>query len=133
MSTLTDKLPKLPAVTDVIDMDEAKKPAFAAAGVVDLTVEQLKELPADLKKVQASVTARIEELRAERTAAVKALPTTLKGLPTLATEKATEFRTEALATVKSLPTAVSTLPAQAKELRIELTARGSDPVAEIGE
>jgi predicted lipoprotein len=119
MSTLTDKLPKLPAVTDVLDLDEAKKPAFAAAGVVDLTVEQLKELPADLKKAQATLTAKLEELRAERTAAVKALPTTVKGLPA----KATEFRTEALATVKALPAQVSTLPAQAKELRVELTAR----------
>ncbi len=123
MSTLTDKLPKLPNVTDVIDLDEAKKPAFAAAGVVDFYVEQLKDIPADLKKVQATVTAKLEELRAERTAAVKALPTTIKGLPA----KATEFRTATLpttlASVKELPSKVSTLPAQVKELRIELTAR----------
>ena len=113
MSTLTDKLPKLPNVTDVIDLDEAKKPAFAAAGVVDFYVEQIKDIPADLKKAQATVTAKFEELRAERTAAVKALPTTIKGLPA----KATEFRTETLASVKELPSKVSTLPAQVSTLR----------------
>ena len=70
MSTLTDKLPKLPTVKlpevklpeiklpDVkIDLDEAKKPAFAAVGVVDVTVEQVKDFPAEAKKVQEKLQA----------------------------------------------------------------------------
>ena len=63
MSTLTDKLPtvKLPTVklpeVKIVDLDEAKKPLFAAVGVVDLSVEQVKDLPAEAKKVQAKVEA----------------------------------------------------------------------------
>ena len=101
MSTLTDKLPKLPEIKlpevklpEMIDLDEAKKPAFAAVGVVDMYVEQVKELPAEAKKVQAKLQAKFDAARTERTAQVKALPTQVKALP-----------------------------AQAKELRIELTAR----------
>jgi len=64
MSTLTDKFPtvKLPEVS----LDEAKKPAFAAVGVVDLYVEQVKEFPADAKKLQAELTAKFEAARYAR-------------------------------------------------------------------
>jgi ferritin-like metal-binding protein YciE len=80
MSTLTDKLPKLPAVKlpEVLDLDEAKKPAFAAVGVVDLYVEQVKEIPAEAKKLQA----KLEAARAARTEKLKAVPAQLKALPT---------------------------------------------------
>ncbi len=90
MSTLTDKLPKLPEIklpeiklpeVKTIDLDEAKKPAFAAAGLVDLYVEQVKELPATAKKAQADLTAKLEARRAVRTAQVKAVPAQLKALP----------------------------------------------------
>ncbi|MCW2501006.1 MAG: hypothetical protein JWN87_2682 [Frankiales bacterium] len=80
MSTLTDKLPKLPAVKlpEVLDLDEAKKPAFAAVGVVDLYVEQVKEIPAEAKKLQA----KLEAARTARTEKLKAVPAQLKALPT---------------------------------------------------
>ncbi|MFN2539750.1 MAG: hypothetical protein ABR549_16585, partial [Mycobacteriales bacterium] len=73
MSTLTDKLTQLEIkLPEVLDLDEAKKPAYAAAGVVDLYVEQVKELPAQAKKVYAArtadLTAKIEAARTERTA-----------------------------------------------------------------
>ena len=102
MSTLTDKLPTLPTVKlptvklpdvklpEVLDLDEAKKPAFAAVGVVDLYVEQVKELPAAAKKAQATITAKIEAARAARTAQVKAVPAQLKALPTEAKKLRTE-------------------------------------------
>jgi chromosome segregation ATPase len=100
MSTLTDKLPKLPTVKlpdvklpevpSIIDLDEAKKPAFAAVGVVDLYVEQIKELPAAAKKAQAEITAKIDAARTARTAQVKAVPAHLKALPTEAKKLRTE-------------------------------------------
>ena len=88
MSTLTDKLPKLPTVKlpDVLDLDDAKKPVFAAVGVVDLGVEQVKELPAEAKKVQA----KFEAARTARTAQLKTVPAQLKTVPA----QLKEFRTE---------------------------------------
>lgn len=105
MSTLTDKLPKLPdlklpevklpevKLPEVLDLDEAKKPAFAAVGVVDLYVEQVKELPAQAKKLQAEVTAKVEAARTARTAQVKAVPAQLKALPTEAKKLRAEVET----------------------------------------
>ena len=91
MSTLTDKLPKLPTVKlpEVVDLDEAKKPAFAAVGVVDLYIEQLKDLPAEAKKVQA----KFEAAAAARTEKLKAVPAQLKTLPTQAKTLRTEVET----------------------------------------
>ena len=95
MSTLTDKLPTLPTVKlpdvklpEVLDLDEAKKPAFAAVGVVDLYVEQVKEFPADAKKLQAELTAKFEAARYARSARLKAVPAQLKSLPATTTESA---------------------------------------------
>jgi hypothetical protein len=152
MSTLTDKLPKLTTLTDVIDLDEAKKPAFAAVGVVDLYVEQLKELPADVKKAaleaRTNLTTMVEELRTERpaqvSAQVKALPATVKTLPAQVKELRTELtarvekaQTDVTAQVKALPETVKTLPttatAQVKELRTELTARVEKAQTEANE
>jgi DNA repair exonuclease SbcCD ATPase subunit len=96
MSTLTDKLPtlKLPEVklpdVKVIDLDEAKKPAFAAVGVVDMYVEQLKELPATAKKAQADITAKFEARRVANTEKLKAVPAQLKALPADAKKLRTE-------------------------------------------
>ena len=89
MSTLTDKLPtvKLPTV---LDLDEAKKPAFAAVGVVDFYVEQVKDLPSEARKVQEKLQAKIEAARVARTAQLKTVPAQLKTLPT----QVKEFRTE---------------------------------------
>jgi len=104
MSTLTDKLPKLPEIKlpEALDLDEAKKPAFAAAGVVDLYVEQVKDLPAQAKKVQADLTAKLEAARTERAARLKAVPAQLK-----------------------------TLPADAKKLQAELTAKAAKAQADV--
>lgn len=111
MSTLTDKLPKLSEIKlpevklpDVIDLDEAKKPAYAAVGVVDLSVEQVrtqaKELPATAKKLQSDLVAKFDAARTERTAQLQALPTQLKSLPTQATAQVKELRTDLTARVE---------------------------------
>ena len=84
MSTLTDKLPtfdstKLPT----IDLTEAKKPLFAALGVADLALAQVKEVPADLsaeaKRVQTVVEGlptQVKDLRATAEAKLSAAQTT---------------------------------------------------------
>ena len=83
MSTLTDKLPtfdstKLPT----IDLTEAKKPLFAALGVADLALAQVKEVPADLsaeaKRVQTVVEGlptQVKDLRATAEAKLSAAQT----------------------------------------------------------
>jgi hypothetical protein len=95
MPTLTDKLPKLPSVklpsvklpevklpeVKVLDLDEAKKPAFAAVGVVDLYVEQVKELPSQAKKAQADLKAKFEARRTANTEKIKDVPAKLKAVP----------------------------------------------------
>ncbi len=97
MSTLTDKLPtvKLPEIKlpeiKALDLDEARKPVHAAVGVVDLYVEQVKELPAQAKKIQADLTAKFEARRTAGTASVKAVPAQLKALPTEAKKLRTEL------------------------------------------
>jgi phage-related minor tail protein len=112
MSTLTDKLPKLPTVKlpevklpeiklpDVkIDLDEAKKPAFAAVGVVDVTVEQVKDLPAtvtvEAKKVQEKLQAQFEARTASFNTQLKALPTQVKGLRTELEGRVSKAQTQA--------------------------------------
>ena len=137
MSTLTDKLPKLPAnLTTVIDLDEAKKPLLAAVGVVDLTIEQAraqaKELPVEAKKLQAkvqeTVNARVEAARAARSEQLKAVPAQLKALPAkvsgLATEKATALRGEVEARVNKAQTS-------ATEYYGTLAKRGEKLVAQV--
>ena len=103
MSTLTDKLPKLPTVklpdVKVLDLDEAKKPAFAAVGVVDLYVEQVRDIPADAKKLQA----KIEAARVANTEKLKAVPAQLKALPA----EAKKFRTGVEAKVSKTTADVS--------------------------
>ena len=90
----------------VIDLDDARKPAYAWVGVADLVIEQVKEVPADLQ-------ARSKKLSVP--AQVKDLPATLKELPAKTVSSAKE------------------LPAQAKtrvtEARGEASARYTDLVA----
>ena len=130
MSTLTDKLPKLPEiklpeVSGVkIDLDEAKKPAFAAAGVVDLYVEQVKEIPAQAKKLQAELTAKLETARTERTAQVKAVPAQVKALPASTTETAKKLQAELTAKLLKAQT-------DAVAYYEKLAARGEKLVAQI--
>lgn len=136
MSTLTDKLPKLPDLTEVLDLDEAKKPLFAAVGVVDLTVEkartqvvaqakaQAKDLPAEAKKLQATVTGKVDALRATRAEQLKDLPAQLKVLPTQLTEKATALRGE-------LETRVAKAQTSATAYYGDLAKRGEKVVAQV--
>jgi hypothetical protein len=122
MSTLTAKLPKLPEIKlpEVLDLDEAKKPAYAAAGVVDLYVEQVKELPTAVKKFQAELTAKLEAARTERTAQVKAVPAQVKALPA----DAKKLRTELTARVTKAQT-------EATAYYTKLAVRGEKLVAQI--
>jgi len=90
MSPITTKLPtgklhtvklptvKLPDLT--VDLGEAKKPAFAAVGVVDATVEQVKELSAEARKVQDKLQVRFETARTAGATQLKTLPTQVKDL-----------------------------------------------------
>lgn len=123
MSTLTEKFPKLPTVKfpdvklpDVIDLDEAKKPYFAAVGVVDLYVEQVKDLPAEAKKLQA----KIDAARTARTAQLKTVPAKLKTIPT----QAKGFRTE-------LESRVSKAQSTATDYYGKLAVRGEKLVSQI--
>ena len=122
MSTLTAKLPKLPEIKlpEALDLDEAKKPAFAAAGVVDLYVEQVKALPTDAKKLQADLTAKFEAARTERAAQLKAVPAQLKALPT----DAKKLQAELTARVTKAQT-------EATAYYTKLAARGEKLVAQI--
>lgn len=83
MSTLTDKLPKLPTVklpeVKVLDLDEAKKPLFAAFGVVDFAVAQVKDVPADFSAEAKKIQARVSAARTSVPAQLKTLPTQVKG------------------------------------------------------
>jgi hypothetical protein len=130
MSTLTDKLPKLPEIKlpEVLDLDEAKKPAFAAAGVVDLYVEQVKELPAQAKKLYvnatADLTAKLEAARTERATKLKAVPAQVKALPASTTESAKKLQAELTAKVTKAQTDASTY-------YTKLAARGEKLVAQI--
>ena len=136
MSTLTDKLPKFPDLTEVLDLDEAKKPLFAAVGVVDLAVEkvvesvkaqaqaQAKDLPTEAKKLQATVTEKVEALRAARAEQLKDLPAQLKAVPAELTEKATALRGE-------LETRVAKAQTSATSYYGDLAARGEKLVAQV--
>lgn len=133
MSTLSAKLPKLPAnLTTALDLDEAKKPLFAAVGVIDLTVEQAraqaKELPVEAKKLQAkvqeTVNAKVEVVRASRGEQLKAVPAQLKTLPGKAQEKATALRGEVEARVTKAQ-------ASATEYYGTLAKRGEKLVAQV--
>ena len=120
MSTLTDKLPTLPSFPTIkvesVSLDEAKKPLFAAVGVVDLYVEQAKALPAEAKKLQAKVTEKATAARSLRAEQVKGLPAQVKGLPAKTTEKANELRTELQGRVTKAQTYYGTLAARGEKL-----------------
>ena len=96
MSTLTDKLPKIELPTVELPKAVDTKPLYAVAGVVDLTVEQVKDVPADAKKLQATLVAKLEAARTERTATLKSVPAQLKALPTEAKKLQNELLGRAL-------------------------------------
>ena len=70
MSTLTDK----------ISTSELQKPLFAAFGVADLALEQVKDVPADVTAEAKKVQARVEAARTSVPAQLKTLPTQVKSL-----------------------------------------------------
>ncbi len=59
-----------------LSLDEVKKPAFAVAGLADLAIEQVKDVPADVQSQVAKAQARLAEVPT----VVKTLPTQVKGL-----------------------------------------------------
>lgn len=85
-----------------LDLAEAKKPVFAAVGVVDYAIAQVKDVPADVTARATEVTARLSEV-----------PATVKALPA---------RTEALR---------ETVRTRATGLYAELAVRGERLVQQI--
>ena len=73
MSTLTDRIPAAP-------LAEAKKQLFVGVGVLDLALEQVKEIPADLTAEAKKVQARVEAARTAVPAQLKTLPSQVKDL-----------------------------------------------------
>lgn len=119
MSTVTTEkktinLGKISVPVPAIDLDDARKPAYAWVGVADLFIEQVKEVPADVKARTEKAQARTKKLQDKVTvpSQVKELPTTVKELPT---------------TLKELPSktvsTVKDIPAQAKKAQAEAKAR----------
>ncbi|MFP5219869.1 MAG: hypothetical protein ACLGIG_09045 [Actinomycetes bacterium] len=92
-----------------IDLDEARKPLFAAVGVFDLAIEQAKELPV----AYAAEAKKVQERLAEVPAAVKTLP-----------EQAQSFRGD-------VETRVQKLTEQATDLYAKLAVRGERLVTSI--
>ena len=130
-STLTGRftVKNLPSVSlPTVSLDEVKKPAFAAVGVADLALEQVKDVPAEL---QAKATERTSTVQAQ----VKALPAQVKALPEQASTKATEVRGTVEAQVKAFRTDVEARVAKAQETAqttyATLVTRGERLVGQI--
>lgn len=73
MSTLTDKLPATP-------LAEARKPLFAGVGVLDLALEQVKDIPTELSLEAKKVQARVQAARSTVPAQLRTLPSQVKDL-----------------------------------------------------
>ena len=118
MSVTTDLKKKLPT----IDLTDAKKPGFAAVGVLDLVIEQVKDVPADAKKAQDKVQADALARFAKTTETLKTLPavvpaqvttlrTEVEGRTKAATEKATAFYAQLAVRGERLVTSIRRQPA----------------------
>ncbi len=59
-----------------LNLDEVKKPAFAVAGLADLWIEQVKDVPTELTAQVTRAQARLAEVPE----AVRTIPTQVKGL-----------------------------------------------------
>lgn len=103
-----------------VDLAEVRKPGFAAVGVLDLAIEQVKELPVDVKKVQDKAQADALARFATATELAKGLPTQLKALPA----SVKTFRTE-------LEGRVSTATDKATVVYSKLAVRGERLVTSI--
>ncbi len=128
-STITGRftvknLPTLPTVS----RDEVLKPAFAAVGVADLALEQVKDVPADVQAKGKELQAKVSE----RTAAV---PAQVKALPETAQARATEVRGTVTTKAEALRTEVQGRVAKARteaqETYSSLVQRGERLVAQI--
>jgi hypothetical protein len=112
-------IPTLPSL-DVIDLSDARKPGFAAVGVLDLAIEQVKDLPADAKKAQDKVQADALARFATATELAKTVPAQLKTLPTQVKTLRTEVEGR-----------VATATEKANELYAALAVRGERLVTSI--
>lgn len=74
MSTVTNKL------SDKLATTELQKPLFAAVGVADFALEQVKDVPADLGAEAKRVQARVDAARTAVPVQLKTLPTQVKDL-----------------------------------------------------
>ena len=59
-----------------LSLDDVRKPVFAAVGVADLAIEQVKDVPAELSSQAEKVQSRLAEVPS----VVKTLPEQVKGL-----------------------------------------------------
>ena len=90
VSLPTVSLPKvsLPSVAlPAVSLHEVRKPAFAVAGLADLVIEQVKDVPADVQAQVSSAQARLAEVPNT----VKTFPTQVKKAAGQATEQATDL------------------------------------------
>jgi hypothetical protein len=96
-----------------IDLDEARKSLFAAVGVVDLALEQVRQISTELPATYATEAKKASERLAD-------VPTVVKTFPT----KAEELRGE-------VETRVAKLTEQANDFYAQLAVRGERLVTSI--
>ncbi len=130
-NTLVGKLTvkNLPTLPN-LELTEVRKPGFAAVGVLDLAIEQVKELPADVKKVQDKAQADALARFATATEFAKTFPTQVKtfrteleGRVSTATDKATVVYSKLAVRGERLVTSIRRQPSTAAAI-----AEGKDAV-----
>ena len=89
------------------DVAEATKPLYAVVGVADLSLEQVKDVPALYVAEAKKVSSRLSEVPAQ----VKTLPGQVKTLSTEVTEKATDVYSKLAARGERLLTQIRRQPA----------------------
>ena len=89
------------------DVAEATKPLFAAVGVADFAIEQVKDVPSLYVAEAKKVTTRISEVPAQ----VKTLPAQVRTLSTEVTEKATDLYAKLAVRGERLVTQIRRQPA----------------------
>ena len=96
-----------------IDLDEARKPLFAAVGVVDLAIEQIRQASTELPTLYVTEAKKAQERFAE-------VPTAFTKIPVQAKELRGEVETR-----------VAKLTEQANDLYAQLAVRGERLVTSI--
>ena len=99
-----------------------RTPLFAAAGVGDLALSELRQTPDRLAQLRTQVPARVAELRTQVPARVAELRTQIepKTIASTVTERVSALQTEAVA-----------LPMRAAGVAIELGSKASDTYSEL--